>query len=136
MNIYFKRIAALVIDFLLIGIPVGIVEAIFSIFRSILYVLPILHIFSFLFTTSFLFVIIYTIYETVMMYYVGGTVGKKIMKLETVCHTEMTLKNCLIRGGLKALSLQIWVLGVANAAAAYIEPHRSIHDYAAGTEVW
>ena len=136
MNLFVKRFIAVLIDSLVIGVPVALVEMIFSLFRMILEMLPLLHIFSFLFTTSFLFVIVYAIYEAVMLFTVGDTIGKRIMHLETVSRSGMSFTTCLIRGGLKALSLQIWLLGVASAVVAFMEPHRSIHDMAAGTEVW
>lgn len=109
----------------------------FSLIRWILSWLPFLHHFRFLFSTSFLFVIVYALYEAAMIYFAGGTVGKLIMKLEVEKERgAMTFGDCLIRGVMKAFSLQIWILGVFSAILAYSDQHSSLHDRMAGTSVW
>ena len=90
-----------------------------------------------LFSTSFLFVIVYALYEAAMVYFAGGTVGKLIMKLEVEKeHGSLSFGDCLIRGVMKAFSLQIWILGVFSAIFAYSDQHSSLHDRIAGTSVW
>ena len=49
MKLFINRVIALIIDSLLIGIPVGIIEMAFSLIRWILSWLPFLHHFRFLF---------------------------------------------------------------------------------------
>lgn len=103
MKLFTNRVIALIIDSLLIGIPVGIIEMAFSLIRWILSWLPFLHHFRFLFSTSFLFVIVYALYEAAMIYFAGGTVGKLIMKLEVEKeHGSLSFGDCLIRGVMKA----------------------------------
>ena len=137
MKLFTNRVIALIIDSLLIGIPVGILEMAFSLIRWILSWLPFLHHFRFLFSTSFLFVIVYALYEAAMIYFAGGTGGKLIMKLEVEKeHGSLSFGDCLIRGVMKAFSLQIWILGEFSAIFAYSDQHSSLHDRIAGTSVW
>ena len=49
MNCWVKRVIAVVIDCLLIGIPIGIIEMAFSLIRWIMSWLPLIHHFRFLF---------------------------------------------------------------------------------------
>ena len=53
MKLFTNRVIALIIDSLLIGIPVGILEMAFSLIRWILSWLPFLHHFRFLFRHRF-----------------------------------------------------------------------------------
>ena len=136
MNLNIKRFLALVIDVLLIGIPVWIIGILFTEIRWVISGIPVLRMLTFLFTSRSLFVYVYTFYETVMLYKMGGTLGKKIMKLKVVSRNPLNLFFCLVRGLLKALSLQIWMLGLCSAVFAIVEPHNSVHDVVVGTEVW
>ena len=89
----------------------------FSLIRWIFGLVPFLHHFRFLFSTSFLFVIVYALYEAAMIYFAGGTVGKLIVKLEVEKERgSMSFGDCLIRGVMKAFS------------AADLDPGRVLRD--------
>lgn len=138
MNCWVKRVIAVVIDCLLIGIPIGIIEMAFSLIRWIMSWLPLIHHFRFLFSTSFLFVIVYALYEAAMNYFAAGTVGKLIMGLEVEKERggRMSGMDCLARGVLKAFCLQIWILSVISGIVMISDQHSSLHDQLLGTTVW
>lgn len=136
-KLFINRTIAVMIDSLIIGIPVFFIDLAFSLIRWIMSWLPIIHHFRFLFSTSFLFVIVYALYEAIMVYFASGTIGKMIMKLDIEKENgRMSFSDCLIRGLIKAFSLHVWIIGAVSAVMALSDSHSSLHDRISGTSVW
>lgn len=138
MNFFVKRILAALIDGLIIGIPIGIIEFAFGIIRFILSLLPILNHFRFLFSTSLLFLIVYSLYEGLMVYFGRKTIGKMIMgiSIHKTNDTSFGFGDAMLRGLCKAISLSFIPLGVLSFILACVKQNSSIHDVLLGTSVW
>ncbi len=148
MELVIRRILANIIDHIIIAIPtfvLGILLFVFSVlFRVLFWFLPWNWMISnpfWAFTGSVS--ILYILYETLSLYAMKTTIGKKLMNLE-VRAIDGTLDGwtCLLRSTVKELIFgasksPLFLLGILSLVYTLIaDNHSSFHDIAAKTRIW
>jgi uncharacterized RDD family membrane protein YckC len=145
MELVIRRVIANVIDHLIIAIPtfvIGVVLFVFAVlFRVLFWFLP----WNLMFDKPFWFFtgsvsLLYIAYESISLYSMKTTIGKKIMNLE-VRALDSTLDGwtCLLRSTLKEIFFGPLLFPVGLLSLFYIivsDNHSSFHDIAAKTRIW
>lgn len=145
MNLLIRRIGANLIDHLIIAIPtfvIGIILFVFAfLFRVLFWFLPWNLMFDkpfWVFTGSVS--ILYIAYESISLYAMRTTIGKKIMGLEVrAIDGKLDAWTCLLRSALKEIiySSPLFLIGVLSFIyTAVTDPHSSFYDIAARTRIW
>ena len=145
MDIIIRRIIANIIDHLIIAIPtfvIGVVLFVFAVlFRVLFWFLP----WNLMVDKPFWFFsgsvsILYIAYESISLYTMKTTIGKKIMLLEVrAIDGKLDAWTCLLRSTIKEIifSSPLFIIGVLSFIyTAVSDPHSSFHDIAARTRIW
>jgi len=145
MNLIIRRVIANIIDHLIIAIPtfvIGVVLFVFAvIFRILFWFLP----WNLMLDKPFWFFtgsvsIFYIAYETLSLYWMKATIGKKIMNLEVrAIDGSLDAWTCLLRSAVKEITFSspLFLIGVLSFIyACSSDPHSSFHDIAARTRIW
>ena len=145
MNLVLRRVIANFIDHLIIAIPtlvLGIILFVFSVlFRVVFWFLP----WNWMLDKPFWFFtgsvsILYIAYESIALYTLKSTFGKKIMNLEVrAIDGSLDAWTCLMRSTIKEIifSSPLFIIGLLSFIyTAVSDPHSSFHDIAARTRIW
>lgn len=140
MNLFTKRLIALLIDLLIVGIPAGIITFVFSIIHFVLSILPIFKVFAFLFVAGPLVFFLFIVYETLAIYFFQKTIGKAIMQIQVVnknYDSDLSFFTCGARAFCKAVTIYFgWgVFAVISCIVAFQNPSSSVADLIVNTEV-
>jgi uncharacterized RDD family membrane protein YckC len=145
MELLIRRILANLIDHLVIAIPVFVVSiliVVFSIlFRVLFWFLPWDWMFKHPFWSfSGSISILYIAYESISLYSMKTTIGKKIMDLHVrAIDGSLDGWTCLVRSVVKELifSAPLFLIGILSIVYSIIaDPHASFHDIVARTRIW
>lgn len=141
MTLTLRRALGFIIDCMVVGIPLSIVAIVFVITRTILSWIPILNIFTVLFSISWASFSLFFLYDFLSMLLFNTTIGKTAMLISVVNNygLPLTFSQKFLRSLLRAFQFSVFgqALLLINIGIIVLRGENySVHDLIVGTSVW
>ena len=132
MEVFLKRLYALIIDYAIVYVPSFLLGWVLKDF-----LVGFENKFLLWLREYFIFILIFIIYTFFMEYKYRNTVGKNYLRLKVV-YDKKNLLNILIRAFIKAISITAFYGSISVLSGIIMilfNPEMSIHDYIVGSKV-
>ncbi len=137
MELLIKRVLATLIDTFIISIPSMIINTILGLIGFFVSIIPFMWGVGRWISSLGVFFILFVLYNTLMEYLYGGTIGKKLLKIKVISEDE-TLFSIFCRSFLKTVSISSFYSFFAVCSImlmVFSDPKTSIHDKLMNTYV-